>query len=122
MIGKRIKKQRLKYNLTQRELSFRLGLTPKMISFYENEERTPPADIIIKLSQIFNISTDYILGLSDDNSKKVTVTQKEEVFLSLLRKLDTDYTDIVLGDLKKCVKLQEQEYYNRKKESPQKQA
>uniref|UniRef100_UPI001034C316 XRE family transcriptional regulator n=1 Tax=Clostridioides difficile TaxID=1496 RepID=UPI001034C316 len=34
----------------------------KMISFYEKEERFPPHDIILKLSDFFNVSTDYLLG------------------------------------------------------------
>lgn len=65
-IGERIKKHRLKNNLTQKVLSVQLGLTTKMISFYENDERTPPADILIKLSKIFSVSTDYLLGLSEE--------------------------------------------------------
>lgn len=128
MTGKQIKKQRLKYNLTQKALSQLLGLTPKMISFYENDERVPPADILIKLSQIFNVTTDYLLGLSDDDSSlknlsRIMVSKEEEQFIVLLRKLDKDYKDIVLGELKKCVKLQEQEIYIKKKGTlPKKQA
>lgn len=125
MTGKQIKKQRLKYNLTQKALSQRLGLTPKMISFYEKDQRIPPADILIKLSQIFNVTTDYLLGLSDDDSSlknlsRIVVSKEEEQFIVLLRKLDKDYKDIVLGELKKCVKLQEQEIYIKKKGMPTK--
>lgn len=66
-LGNRIKNCRTNINLTQKELAQRIGLTPKMVSFYENEERTPPADILINLSQIFGVSTDYLLGLTKDN-------------------------------------------------------
>ncbi|WP_196604599.1 helix-turn-helix domain-containing protein [Pectinatus haikarae] len=65
MIAKRIKTLRSEQNLTQRELSARLNLTPKMISFYELGQRTPPSDIIIKLTEIFNVSADYLLGKTD---------------------------------------------------------
>lgn len=64
-IGGRIKELRLLNNLTQKELANKLGLTPKMISFYENSERTPPIDIILKLVSIFDVSSDYLLGLTD---------------------------------------------------------
>ena len=64
-IGGRIKELRLLNNLTQKELANKLGLTPKMISFYENSERTPPIDIILKLVSIFDVSSDYLLGLAD---------------------------------------------------------
>ena len=114
MTGTRIKIQRMKLNLTQKDLSFQLGLTPKIISFYENEERTPPADILIKLSQIFGVTTDYLLGLSDHdqslkNRSMISVSKEEENIINLLRKLDNDYKDIVIGELKKCTKMQEQE-------------
>lgn len=46
MIGKRIKSLRSEKEITQRELAEYLGLTPKMISFYEQEERYPLCRII----------------------------------------------------------------------------
>lgn len=124
-IGTRIKEQRLNLQLIQSSLAKKLGLSTRMISFYENDERVPPADILIKLSQIFNVTTDYLLGLSDDDSSlknlsRIMVSKEEEQFIVLLRKLDKDYIDIVLGELKKCVKLQEQEIYIKKKGMPTK--
>ncbi|MDX5639471.1 helix-turn-helix transcriptional regulator, partial [Clostridioides difficile] len=58
MIGYRIKELRKEKDITQKELATFLGLTPKMIYFYEKEERFPPHDIILKLSDIFNVSKD----------------------------------------------------------------
>ena len=65
MLGKRLKELRLERGVTQSELSNYLGLTPKMVSFYELEQRFPPQDIIIKLADYFNVSTDYLLGRSE---------------------------------------------------------
>ena len=65
MIGKIIRKLRIEKGITQNELSNYLGLTPKMVSFYELEQRFPPHDIIIKLADYFNVSTDYLLGRSE---------------------------------------------------------
>lgn len=64
MIGNIIKQLRTEKEVTQKDLANYLGLTPKMISFYEKEERTPPNDILIKLSDYFNVSTDYLNGKS----------------------------------------------------------
>ncbi len=68
-IGNRIKALRTKNNMTQKELSTKLGLTPKMISFYETSQRMPPIDIIVKLVAIFDVSSDYLLGLTNINEK-----------------------------------------------------
>lgn len=67
-IGSRIRELRTANDYTQKELAEKLGLTPKMISFYENSERTPPIDIILKLVSIFNVSSDYLLGLTNSCS------------------------------------------------------
>ena len=36
---------------------------------YENGERIPPLDVIIKYAQHYNVSIDYIAGLTKDNRK-----------------------------------------------------
>lgn len=48
--------------MTQKKLSDYLGLTPKMISFYELGQRVPPSDIMLKLAERFQVLTDYLLG------------------------------------------------------------
>lgn len=68
MLNKRIKALRLYNNLTQKQLSEKLSLTPKMISFYELGERTPPTDILDSLANIFHVSTDYLLCRTDWNT------------------------------------------------------
>ena len=65
MIALRIKELRSKHNMTQRELADKLSLTPKMISFYELGQRMPPNDILIKLASIFDVPSDYLLGITD---------------------------------------------------------
>ena len=56
ILGNRIRNLREDNDLTQKELSAMIGLTPKMISFYENNQRTPPVDVLIKLAKIFNVT------------------------------------------------------------------
>lgn len=82
-IGQRIKQLRTENKLTQKQLSQKLNLTPKMVSFYENNERIPPADILIKLSSIFNTSVDYILGIS---CKKESERFLQKFFIFLFQK------------------------------------
>lgn len=115
-LGDRIRKYRKINKFTQKQLSSQLGLTPKMVSFYERNERMPPIDIIIKLSQIFSVSTDYLLGLSPEQSThnmQNSLSTEEKTILSLYRSLDKDYKDIILGELKKWEKLQKIERKNK---------
>lgn len=64
-ISNRIKLLRTEFEYTQKTLSDKIGLTPKMISFYENGECIPPINIVLKFVEIFDVSADYLLGLSD---------------------------------------------------------
>lgn len=65
--GKKLKELRLQAGLTQKQLAERLGVTKSVVSFYELQERSPSPDVLIKLSGIFHVSTDYLLGLERKN-------------------------------------------------------
>lgn len=61
----RLKQLRLKNKLTQSELADILGVKPTAISNYESERNEPSFDKLIALSKYFDVSCDYLLGVSD---------------------------------------------------------
>ncbi len=61
--GTRLKELRKNAGLTQAQLGERLGLTKSVISFYELQERSPSPGVLIKLAEVFHVSTDYLLGM-----------------------------------------------------------
>ena len=61
----RIKKLREEFNMTQQDLANKLQSSKSVIGLYENETRKPSMEILIKLSEIFNCSIDYLLGKTD---------------------------------------------------------
>lgn len=66
MLGKRIKKLRKEKNLTQVELSKIIGVTTSMVGMYETDARKPSYEVLLKIAEYFNVSTDYLLGKEDD--------------------------------------------------------
>ena len=66
-IGKRIKELREKMGMTQSDLSERLGGARSLISTYEQETRMPSYSKLIKLAEVFNVSTDYLLGYEPED-------------------------------------------------------
>ena len=66
MIYRRIRDLREDRDLTQREVSCALNCSQQVYSNYELGQRDIPTDILIKLSRFYNVSVDYILGISDD--------------------------------------------------------
>lgn len=61
LIGERIKELRKKYKYTQTELADLLGITKSTIAAYENNSRFPSYEVLIKMSKLFMVSTDYLL-------------------------------------------------------------
>ena len=62
-LGKNLKELRLRKNWTQAQLAGQLGVTKSVVSAYETGVRLPSYDILIHAARIFNVSTDYLLGL-----------------------------------------------------------
>lgn len=62
----RLKDIREDMDVTQSELAKILHIKQNTYSQYENGQRSVPIDTLIKLSEYFNTSTDYILGLTDE--------------------------------------------------------
>ena len=89
-IGERIKKLRISAGLTQHELAKMVGgVSASAIGMYEQGRRTPDMERLIKLSEIFNVSTDRLLGVDDENDAtriieelKFKVNQNENLKLN----------------------------------------
>ena len=58
---KRISMLRKEKHLNQVGLALKLNVSQKMISAYENGTHQPSIDTLIKMSDIFNVSVDYII-------------------------------------------------------------
>ena len=61
--GNILKTLRLRKDMTQAQLANKLGLTKSVISAYETGLRLPSYDILIHIARIYNVSTDYLLGI-----------------------------------------------------------
>jgi len=73
-LGSKIKILRNERNMTQPDLATALGVTVRTVAYYENNERQPKKDMILKLCKIFDVSTDYLL--SESESFLLNATEK----------------------------------------------
>lgn len=62
---KRLKELREHQQLTQSQLASRLNIGRASVSNYENGDRVPDADVVVKLADFFGVSADYLLGRSE---------------------------------------------------------
>lgn len=64
-IAARIKELRLEKGLSQAQLGAKIGVSQKAVDYWEREVNEPKAGYIIKLAQYFEVSADYLLGITD---------------------------------------------------------
>ena len=82
-IGERIKILRKEKNWNQAELGAKIGLGDRAVSSIEKGINAPSAEIVIKLSEIFEVSTDYLLkGIETER----TISESEQEILEVLRR------------------------------------
>ena len=77
--GNKLKLLRLQDNMTQEQLAQKLNLTKSVISAYETGLRLPSYDVLIRIAKIFNVSTDYLLGLEHKQEVDLSGLSQEEI-------------------------------------------
>ena len=86
MFPERLKKLRQAANLNQTELAEKIHTSPRTVSFLEKGVRSPSIDTLIAVAKLFDVSIDYLVGVSDiphpntPNSydKKIYALSKED--------------------------------------------
>lgn len=87
MMESRIKNLREKRGLIQEFLAAELGITQQMLSKYERDTSIIKVDVLKKLAGYFNVTTDYLLGLSDikrDLSGQIRMNETLEEYYDLI--------------------------------------
>lgn len=83
--GQRLKELRKNAGLSQKQLGQLVGVTKSVISFYELQDRSPSPLVLIKLSGIFHVTTDYLLGI--DRSETIDTAGLSEKDVQMLQLL-----------------------------------
>ena len=78
MVAERIKYLREQKGLTQSDLARQLGITRSSVNAWEMGISVPSTQYIVELSNIFKVSTDYLLGVERSASISVAgLTEKD---------------------------------------------
>ncbi len=91
-IGARLKQARIAKELSQEQLGNLIGVTKVSICGYEKGNRTPVIEKFLKLIDILEVSSDYLLGRDtfvvseEDNNYHTSISKEEIIFLKEIRK------------------------------------
>lgn len=75
-LGGKIQQLRKQGNLSQEQLADKLGISRQSISKWESEQSIPEIDKIVQLSEIFGVTTDYLLKDVDKYSENIVLYKK----------------------------------------------
>jgi transcriptional regulator with XRE-family HTH domain len=84
--GKRLAKLRKANGLTQQQLGDKVGVSKRVIAYYEGETKYPPAHLIVPIAKAFNITTDQLLN---SGKLKSTVDPKLSALWRRLKTVET---------------------------------
>ena len=99
MISDKLKELRTERNITQKEIADFLECSPNVYSRYEIGARNPSYEILIKIADFYNVSTDYLL--EHKVAEHHSLLDKEFEFIKQYRKADERARQDALSILKK---------------------
>ena len=98
MFDERLKLLRKKCGYTQVSLAETLGVSKGTVAMWETGKRTPDFETLIRLSDLFDVRTDYILGKSNDSSSaKLSDDDIEQLGRWELESVYTDFMKLYLS-------------------------
>jgi len=85
-LGKRIQEQRKQIGLTQAQLAAKIEISHTQLTRYESKNIQPPADVLQRLANVFDVSIDYLVN--GNKSDKVEQTLKDAELIKQFKQLD----------------------------------
>lgn len=96
MFGLRLKTLRESQGLTQSDLAIHLNTARSTITAYENETNEPSIDMLIKISDIFGVSLDYILGKTEQKYNVELLDKSTNNLLMSVNLLDKNTKKLIM--------------------------
>ncbi len=89
--GLRLRELRENHKLSQEQLGKKVGRSKSVISSYENNIKFPPAEILVHLAVIFNVSLDYLVGI--DKNEMVSLNGLSASQKTLIQTIIAEFND-----------------------------
>lgn len=131
LFGDRVRKLREQAGMTQAELGKIIGVSDRVLGYYEANERFPrKPEVISKLAETFNVSTDYLIGTDGKliqnaeeqygaigNKQAQGVLKNVEMLFAGGELIDEDKDEVfrIISELYFDAKKKNREKYGRKK-------
>lgn len=111
IIGERLKNKRIDKGYTQKEFGTLVGVSSSAICGYEIGKKKPTLSILVKISNVLNVSTDYLLGrditvfCENDENYNVMLAREDLVILKEIKKNKIIYKNFFINPSRTMKKI-----------------
>ena len=117
MFSERLKTSRMEAGLSQKALAKKLFVSQQAVGKWEVDQGSPNPEMIAKISEILNVSTDYLLGRSQEKNQPTPVSEGELNNLDDMERQLMSYVKRMTPEQKQMLLAQMQVMKERQKES-----
>lgn len=94
-----LKRLRKSQRLTQEDVAMELGISTRAYQYYEVDKVVPPLETALTLARFYNVSLDYLLGLTETQSTFLDATSGDLV-LKLGREMADELKEVAESELR----------------------
>ena len=95
MLSQRLKELRARNKMSQKELAAKLFVSQQAVGKGETGKATPNPETIAKISEIFSVSTDYLLGRDEEKPAPISESELDAELIERLTHLTPEEKDKV---------------------------
>lgn len=109
-LANRLKSLREKHGYLQKFVADKLGIRSNTLSGYENGTRSPDPEMLVELANLYNVTTDYLLG----HEKDVSDNDEEKKRIAIINKIAREFPDmdLMFNDIKNWTSEDFEELYD----------
>ena len=96
----RAKNQITDSDIKQKKLAQEFHISEAALSNYLTGRSEMPVDILVKIAQRFDLSMDYLVGLTDEPSRPVHFTVAERDMVEAFRKLSREQQELIIQNIR----------------------
>lgn len=96
---KRIKEERQKLGLLQKEVAEFISMDRTTYAKYETGSIMPPVDVLVRLSDFFNVTVDYLIGRDRTEDETIIKSDSKEI-IKLYESLNADGKDTAMKTIR----------------------
>ncbi len=82
-------------DVTQKKLAKHIGITPAKMSNYLTEKNEMPCRVIVGIADYFHVSTDYLLGLTNEPEPPMHISKEEKALVETYRSLSREQRELI---------------------------